>query len=145
MTTLTYPRRRRASKNRKGRRNSDRLITDADRRRLGTLISTRSGRPWCTTRSRHTLEEILEDASPVAASEVPDTFVTMDATVDLADDLSGTRRRLTVVYPQDAADVPNSASVVEPLGLALIGCQVGDVLQCPGEPEHGHRIAKVVR
>jgi regulator of nucleoside diphosphate kinase len=95
--------------------------------------------------SLHKLEELLEDASAVAASDVPETLVTMNTTVELAGDASGARRRVTVVYPQDVDDVPNGASVTDPLGLALLGCHVGDVLQCPGEPGHGHRIAEVER
>lgn len=145
MKTLTASRGRRASRNCRERRNTDRTITDVDRRRLGTLVSTHSGRVWCTTPSLHKLEELLEDASAVAASDVPEALVTMNATVELADDASGTRRRLTVVYPQDADDVPNGISITEPLGLALLGCQIGDVLQCPGEPGHGRRIAEVER
>jgi regulator of nucleoside diphosphate kinase len=109
------------------------------------LSSTRSGRVWFTAQSLHKLEELLEDAWAVAASEVPETVVTMNATAELADDTSGALRRVTVVYPQDAEDVPDGASVTDPLGIALLGCQVGDVLQCPGETGHGYRIAEVER
>jgi regulator of nucleoside diphosphate kinase len=131
-------------KNRRARRNSDRTVTDVDRRRLGTLISTRRRRLWCTTESMGQLEALLEDATAVAAPEAPETLVTMNTTVELADVDSGSRRRLTVVYPQEAEDAPDAVSVLEPLGLAMIGCQVGDVLQCPGEPDHDLRIAEIV-
>jgi regulator of nucleoside diphosphate kinase len=90
------------------------------------------------------LETLLEDASPVVAAEAPETLVTMNTTVKLVDVDSGARRLLTVVYPQDADDAPNAASIVKPWGLALIGCQAGDVLQCPGEPRHDLRIAEIV-
>ena len=144
MKTLELSPRRAVTKNRRVRRSSDRMVTDVDRRRLGTLISTREGRAWGTTQSMGKLETLLEDASPVVRVEAPETLVTMNTTVKLVDVDSGARRNLTVVYPQDADDVPNAASVVEPLGLALIGCQAGDVLQCPGEPDHDLRIAEIV-
>ena len=144
MKTLELSSRRAVTKNRRVRRSSDRMITDVDRRRLGTLISTREGRGWCTTQSMGKLEALLEDTESVVAAEAPETLITMNTTVALADVDSGFPRLLTLVYPQDADDAPDAVSVVEPLGLALIGCHVGDVLQCPGEAGHGLRIAEVV-
>ena len=144
MKTLELSPRRALTKNRRVRRSSDRMITDVDRRRLGTLISTREGRAWGTTQSMGQLETLLEDATPVVTAEAPETLVTMNSTVKLVDVDSGARRFVTVVYPQDADDVPDEASIVKPLGLALIGCQAGDVLQCPGEPDHVLRIAEIV-
>jgi regulator of nucleoside diphosphate kinase len=144
MKTLELPPRCAVTKNRRLRRNSDRMITDVDRRRLGTLISTREGRAWGTTQSLGQLETLLEDASPIGAADAPETLVTMNTTVKLVDVDSGARRILTVVYPQDADDVPNAASIAKPLGLALVGCQVGDVLQSPGEPDHDLRIAEII-
>jgi regulator of nucleoside diphosphate kinase len=120
------------------------MITDVDRRRLGTLISTREGRAWCTTQSIGKLEALLEDAEPILAAEAPDTLVKMNTTVELVDVDSGSHRLLTVVYPHDLDDAPDAVSVIEPLGLALIGCHVGDVLQCPGEAGHGLRIEEIV-
>jgi regulator of nucleoside diphosphate kinase len=90
------------------------------------------------------LETLLEDASPVVAAEAPETLVTMNTTVKLVDVDSGARRFVTMVYPQDADDVPNAASIVTPLGLALIGCQAGDVLLCPSELDHNLRVAEIV-
>jgi regulator of nucleoside diphosphate kinase len=144
MKTLELSPRRAVTKNRRGRRRSARMITDVDRRRLGTLTSTREGRTWGTTQSMGELETLLEDALPVVAADAPETLVRMNATVEFVDVDSGARRCLTVVYPQDADDVPNAASIVKPLGLALIGRQAGDVLQCPSEPDHDLRIAEVV-
>ena len=120
------------------------MITDVDRRRLGTLTSTREGRIWGTTQPMAELEALLEDAVCVVAADAPERLVRMNATVELVDVSSGARRCLTVVYPQDSDDVPNAAPILEPLGLALIGRQAGDVLQCPSEPDHELRIAEVV-
>jgi len=144
MRTLELSPRRAVTKNRRGRRSSDRMITDVDRQRLGTLISTREGRAWGTTPLMGKLETLLEDASPVAKADAPETLVTMNTTVKLVDVEAGSSRLVTVVYPQDADDVPTAASIVTRWGLALIGCQVGDVLQCPGEPSRDFRIAEIV-
>jgi regulator of nucleoside diphosphate kinase len=144
MKTLRMSPRRTISKNHRARRNPERMITDVDRRRLGSLISTRGDRAWCTMQSIGKLDALLEDAKPVVAADAPDTLVTMNTTVELADVDSGSRRLVTVVYPQDADDAPSAASVVEPLGLALIGCHLGDVLQCPGDAGQALRIAEIV-
>jgi regulator of nucleoside diphosphate kinase len=123
---------------------SGRMITDVDRRRLGTLLTTREGRASGTMRSIDRLTTLLEDACSVAAIEAPKTLVTMNTTVELVDVETGSCRLVTMVYPPDTDDVPDGASVIEPLGLALIGCQVGDVLQCPDEPGRDFRITEII-
>jgi regulator of nucleoside diphosphate kinase len=144
MKTLELSPRPAVTKNRRGRRSSARTITDVDRRRLGTLTLTREGRAWGTTQSMGELETLLEDALPVVAADAPMTLITMNTTVKLVDVDAGSSRLVTVVYPQDADDVPNAASIVTRSGLALIGCQVGDVLQCPDKPGRDIRIAEIV-
>jgi regulator of nucleoside diphosphate kinase len=119
-------------------------ITDVDRRRLGALLSSPEGRAWGTRDAACELETILEDASCVNAAEAPETLVTMNTEVELEDLDSGARRRLTVAYPQDADAIAGAASVVEPAGVSLIGCQVGDVVQFADEPEHDFRIAALL-
>jgi regulator of nucleoside diphosphate kinase len=119
-------------------------ITDVDRRRLGTLVSSEEGRAWGTLEAVGELEALLEDASPIDAEETPEDLVTMNSTVAIEDVESGARRRVTLVYPQDAEDVPNAASVVEPAGLSLIGCHVGDVVQFPDETGHDFRITDIL-
>lgn len=113
---------------------SDQLITDVDRRRLGSLLATSAGRAWGTLQTVGELETLLEDALALSSDEVPETLVTMNSTVRLTDLDSGARRTVTLVYPQDAGESPNSVSVTEPLGVALLGCRVGDVVQSLDEP-----------
>jgi regulator of nucleoside diphosphate kinase len=120
------------------------MITDVDRRRLGTLVSSDEGRAWGTLETVAELEAMLEDACPVNAEATPDDLVTMNTTVAIEDVRSGKRRRVTLVYPQDADDVPHAACVVEPAGLSLIGCQVGDVVQFPDASGRDFRIAEIL-
>ena len=42
------------------------LITKADRRRLGSLLTTREGRAWGTLQTVGELEGLLEDAAAVS-------------------------------------------------------------------------------
>lgn len=144
MNTLQLSTRPSASSNRGTRREPKRTLTDVDRRRLGTLIFAPLERAWGTSALLDELETVLEDAEYVAADEVPGTLVTMNTTVELEEIESGARRVVTVVYPQEAEDARGAASIVEPLGLAALGCRVGDVIQCPSITGPDLRIAEIV-
>jgi regulator of nucleoside diphosphate kinase len=144
MNTLELSTRRSVSKNGGTCRDSNRAITDVDRRRLGTLILNYLDHARGTPRLLGKLDTLLEDAEYFATDEAPDTLVTMNTTLELEDVDSGARRLVTVVYPQDADDARGAVSVVHPLGLAAIGRRVGDVLQCPAVADHGLRIAEII-
>jgi regulator of nucleoside diphosphate kinase len=107
------------------------MVTDADRCRLGTLLTTREGRAWGTHRWLGELESLLNEAKPIDSADAPKTLVTMDSSVRLVDCESDDSRLVTLAYPQEIDLVPNGLSVFDPLGIALIGCEVGDVVQCP--------------
>ncbi len=104
------------------------LITDSDRCRLGTLLSSGENRAWGKATCVRTLDARLEDAEAVTRQQTPDCLVTMNSTVELMDLWSGDRRRVTLVYPADRSFVSDSISVFEPFGTQLLGSQVGDVL-----------------
>jgi regulator of nucleoside diphosphate kinase len=105
------------------------LITKSDRRRLGSLLTTREGRAWGTLQTVGELEGLLEDAAAVRTSDTPETLVTMNSTVRVVDLDSGEQRTITLVYPQETEESADAISVTDPLGVALLGCQVGDVVQ----------------
>jgi regulator of nucleoside diphosphate kinase len=122
------------------------VITDVDRCRLGTLLTTREGRAWGTHRWLGELESLLNDAKPIDLDKAAKTLVTMDSAVRLVDCESGLSRLVTLTYPQDVELVPHGVSVFDPLGIALIGCEEGDVVQCPDEGcRRRMRIDKVVQ
>jgi regulator of nucleoside diphosphate kinase len=121
------------------------VVTGADRRRLATLLNTSAGRAWGTRNTLGELEEFLEDASCVESQEVPETLVTMNTTVDLRDLDSGEWRTATLVYPQDAGDFPGDVSVTEPLGVALLGCRVDDVVHFRDEStDRRYQVAEIL-
>jgi regulator of nucleoside diphosphate kinase len=108
---------------------TDCLITKTDRRRLGTLLTTPEGRAWGTLQTVGELESLLEDAAALSARDVPETLVTMNSTVRVVDLDSGEQRTVTIVYPQETEESADAISVTDPLGVAILGCQVGDVVQ----------------
>jgi regulator of nucleoside diphosphate kinase len=122
------------------------LVTDADRCRLGSLLTRREGKAWGNRRARAKLYSVLERATPIAPRDAPETLITMNTTVELVDLESRARRIVTLVYPQDLDVVADGVSVFDPFGIALIGCQEGDVIQYPEGHRGRHmRVARIVR
>lgn len=113
---------------------SECLVTNADRRRLGSLLATSEGRAWGTLQTVGALEALLEEAVAVSSRDVPKTLVTMHSTVKIVDVDSRAERILTLVYPAETGDSSDAVSVTDPLGVALLGCEVGDMVQSADKP-----------
>ena len=120
-------------------------VTYMDRCRLGQFLDSPESRAWGNRRCRAKLEVVLEQAKPVEAQFAPDNLVTMNTTVRLADLLSKKRRTVTLVYPDDVDLASDGISILDPLGTALLGRKVGDVIQCPAEKcQRRFRVDEVV-
>ena len=76
------------------------------------------------------LRRILETAKVVASDATPADVVTMNTQVVLQDETSGERRVLRVVFPSDANPSAGLISVLEPLGVHLLGASAGRVIEC---------------
>lgn len=121
------------------------LVTKADRRRLGALLATSEGRAWGSLQTVGELDALLEDAVPVSSRDAPETLVTMNSTVRVVDVDSGEERTVTLVYPADAGEWNDEVSVTDPLGVALLGSEVGDMLQSPDDASAQHlRVAELL-
>ena len=105
------------------------------------------------------LRRLLERAHVVASDVVPPDVVTMNTQVVMRDDTSGGRRVVRVVYPGDADPAAGRISVLEPVGMELLGASPGYVIECKFpdglqrmrleqviyQPEHSLRTNLVVR
>lgn len=107
------------------------LITDEDRRRLGTLIERAATVGLVDRRYIDDLQQELERAGVVAPDEMPDDVITMNSMVRLKDLDSGEIETYTLVYPAQADIQENRISVLAPVGTAIIGYRVGDVVKWP--------------
>ena len=77
------------------------------------------------------------------ASDVPEDVVTMHSQVSYIDETTGERRRVTLVYP-DEADVPaGRVSVLAPVGAALLGLSTGQTIEWEF-PKGAHRRLRVL-
>jgi regulator of nucleoside diphosphate kinase len=105
------------------------FVNDADRCRLGRLL-VGDPCPWGDRSCRANLEVILEQAAPVETRATPEDLVTMNAKVRLEALPTEKQRTATLVYPDDVDLASDGVSILAPLGTALLGSKVGDVVQC---------------
>ena len=107
------------------------IISDVDRERLEALID--SARVGSRMREDYlaALEGELGRAHVVPAGEVPEDVVTMNSVVRLLDLDSGETEEYELVYPTDADMEHGRISVLAPIGTAILGYRVGDVIEWP--------------
>jgi len=75
------------------------------------------------------LERELETAQMIDAKCIPADVVTMNSTVNLKDLATGEEITLTLVFPKDANVEQQKISVMAPVGMALLGYRVGDLVE----------------
>lgn len=77
------------------------------------------------------LEEELTRATIVPDEDLPSDVVSMNSTVKFQDLESGKDSVVTLVYPVDADIENGKISILTPVGSALIGLRVGQVIHWP--------------
>jgi regulator of nucleoside diphosphate kinase len=105
-------------------------ITEADAEGLRRLIQrVRAAGP---TQRQHLdmLEQELDRAEVVAAESIPRDVITMNSEVRLQDLDSGATQRYRLVFPHQLR-AQDSVSVLAPIGTAMLGYRVGDVIEWP--------------
>jgi regulator of nucleoside diphosphate kinase len=115
------------------------LVTEDDMARLQDVISR--GRATLHRDQPHLeeLEQELERAEVVSADDVPADVVTVHSTVRVQDLDSGGSAVYTIVFPAEADTAQRRISVLAPIGTALIGYRVGDVIEW-STPGGGRRL-----
>ena len=104
-------------------------ITKADIKKLRNLIA---GVKMSGSKSRadlDALEKELNRAKLVDPKRIPEEVITMNSRVRLCDLVSGEELTYTIVYPSDANAEHNKISILAPIGTALLGYRVGDVVE----------------
>jgi regulator of nucleoside diphosphate kinase len=105
------------------------VVTQFDLNRLRGLLSIFRERSAVNPRNLNALENELSRARTVASDAVPSDVITMNSTVVLRNLITGERLTRTLVFPDAIPHGPERVSVLSPLGLAMLGCRVGDVLE----------------
>jgi len=106
-------------------------LTEFDIRRLRGMIQSRMERRD-VGRDREYLKDLqkeLDRAKIVAPQDIPDNVITMNSRIRLTDMDTGEEEVYTLVFPNDADIDQNKISILAPIGTALIGYQIGDVIE----------------
>jgi len=104
------------------------VITEADFDRLKHLLESPRYRATHFA-SLMVLKDELDRARVVAAHDVPKGVVTMHSRVRVRDVRAGESETYTLVYPDEADILAGRLSVLAPLGIALLGARVGQVVE----------------
>jgi regulator of nucleoside diphosphate kinase len=103
-------------------------ITDADSERLRRLIARRRGANSVDQEYLDTLEQELDRAEIIEPDAIPRDVVTMNSEVRLKDLDSEEIRVYRLIFPAQNR-TENSISVLAPIGTAMLGYKVGDVVE----------------
>ena len=74
------------------------------------------------------LQQEMERAGEVRPEQVPPDVVTMNSTVRVSDLDSGEKHEYTIVFPPEADAEKGRISILSPIGTALLGYRLGDVV-----------------
>ncbi len=99
-------------------------ITSRDSNRLLRLVETSMEEPRLR-RVAEFLDEELARAEVIPPEAVKPTLVTMNSRVEYEDLMTGQRRSIVLVYPEDADADAGRLSVLSPVGAALLGLSEG--------------------
>ena len=77
------------------------------------------------------LREELARAEVREPQDMPPDAITMNSIARFRDEATGEERELTLVYPRDADGSADKVSILAPVGSALLGLRVGQVIDWP--------------
>ncbi|HZP89075.1 MAG TPA: nucleoside diphosphate kinase regulator [Burkholderiales bacterium] len=88
----------------------------------------------------------LERAMVVAPDAIPSNVITMNSHVRYRDEHADVSRQIQIVYPEEADFEQGKVSVLAPVGAALLGLQVGQVIDWnfPGGETRRLRVEEVI-
>jgi regulator of nucleoside diphosphate kinase len=99
-------------------------ISETDRERL-VAVATSALTDRCVSPAASILLREICRATIVPDDHLPTNVVAVHSHVDVHDNLTGTNRRIILIFPDDTCTKPNAVSVLTPLGAALIGLSEG--------------------
>jgi regulator of nucleoside diphosphate kinase len=105
------------------------IITIADRRRLEAILKSEFADFVWSRGHLYDLKAELDAATIVRPDEAPRDVVTMNSTIMLRDLDTQEADVYTLVYPEQADIANGRLSVLAPIGTAVLGQRVGDVLR----------------
>jgi regulator of nucleoside diphosphate kinase len=121
----------------------DAIVTDSDKARVAERIRQARG-AWSTYAPLlDWFRAGLDEVASVPPAEVPDDVITMNSRFAVMDLRTGETISYTLVYPEDESVDRGKLCVLSPMGIALLGARVGDIVHWNGATGPGS--AKVLR
>ncbi|MFM8320868.1 MAG: nucleoside diphosphate kinase regulator [Chloroflexota bacterium] len=105
------------------------FITTEDRRRLLEMIGEAARSGYRGSPYLANLRSELNRAEVVDSKDVPSDVITMNSRLELLDLETGEQMIFSLVYPHDSDTSPDNISVLAPIGTAVLGYRVGDVIE----------------
>ena len=122
---------------------SQAIVSETDKERVADRIR-RARSSWSTYAPLlDWFRAGLDDVPAVSSTEVPDDVITMNSRFAVLDLRAGETIAYTLVYPEDEALEHGKLCVLSPMGMALLGARVGDIVHWNGASGPGS--AKVLR
>ena len=110
-------------------RNRKIIITQPDYEHLNELLSSEFAQAIGPAEYLQGLKSELGRAEIIDPERVPKNVVTMNSTVKLRDLDTNELETYTLVFPEHADIANDQLSVLAPVGTAILGQRVGDVLR----------------
>jgi len=109
----------------------DIYITEFDLYRLSELLEVGLSFRGNKKESQHLdgLKEGLDRAHVVQPKEIPSDVVTMNSRVRLREMSKEEEQLYTLVFPRDADAENGKVSILAPVGTAILGYRVGDIVE----------------
>jgi len=109
----------------------DIYITEYDLNRLTELLEVGLSFRGSKNESQHLdgLKEELDRAHIVQPKDIPADVVTMNSRVRLRDMSKQDEQVYTLVFPRDADAENGKVSILAPVGTAILGYRVGDLVE----------------
>ena len=106
-------------------------ITEFDKTRLEELLTVAEQFGGHDRKDLNALAGELKRGKVVPSNQVAPDVVTMNSKVSLRDIDSGESMTYRLVFPKDADVDEGAISVLAPVGMAILGYAVGDVVEWP--------------
>lgn len=116
-------------------------ITKNDHKKLTDLIIEKR----IQTDDIRELSKELERAIVIEPEKIPNDVITMNSLVVFSDIDSGSELKYQLVFPNDADIIQNKISVLSPIGCALLGYKIGDVISIKTpKSEKKYKVEKIL-
>jgi len=105
------------------------IVSKEDHVRLESLLASEFAAAFSDKPHLQSLRGELDIAQVVPREEVPPNVVTMNSTVKLREIRTREIETYTLVFPEHADIARDKLSVLAPIGTAILGYQVGDIVE----------------